>query len=292
MYKVRTISVNNIPPFMVAKGVHQQKLRGEEEDSYTKQVREDIMSYALRLTKLQTELLIPALRQVYISHINYEKNGYSPDSHPEADRSCKPHLYGASDPEHIKVFLNLWDRVRSIRENGGRIYGLDAFGLAACIFAVRITMRKIRHGHHEAWSPRLDRAADHLVARLERERKRLKRSMIAESGKAVYEKQAQRWTSFIRFLHFNYVYCRCSYRRRNNLYRTRCMTINQFVQWTEEELRSRNEVVPPNLRQLVRRLVSYIRRGRTNYLLPQLRKDPVFAKYVFVNYVLFGYIRR
>ena len=90
---------------MVAKGVHQQKLRGEEEDSYTKQVREDIMSYALRLTKLQTELLIPALRQVYISHINYEKNGYSRDSHPEADRSCKPHLYGASDPEHIKVFL-------------------------------------------------------------------------------------------------------------------------------------------------------------------------------------------
>jgi hypothetical protein len=246
------------------------------------------MSYALRLTKLQAELLIPALRQIYINNINYEHAGFCRNSHPEAYPAC-PH-FGSNDPEYMKLVLNLWERIRLLQKAGGRIYGLDAFGLAACIFAVRITMRKIRHGHHEAWSPRLTTAADHLITRLEHERKRLKRAMIAEQGEAVYQAKAQRWTSFHRYLHYHYVYCSCSYRPQRNIFRARRLRIDQFVRWTQEALIARGEAVPSNLRALVSLFLRYVRRGRATCDFRRLHNDPTYAKHFFSAYVLHRYI--
>jgi hypothetical protein len=42
------------------------------------------MRFTLRLTVLQLAILYVALRQIFISHLNYEHAGFCRDSHPEA----------------------------------------------------------------------------------------------------------------------------------------------------------------------------------------------------------------
>ena len=249
------------------------------------------MPPALRLTRLQAELLVPGLRQIYISDLEYDRHGFPRQSHPEAPRSWNPR-FGTSRPEFVAIMMDLWKQIQKIRTTGGRIYLDDPFWAAACIFAVRVTMKKVRHGHHEAWSPNLEPAAKRLIARLEAERKRLKRVFINEHGKPAYQAKQMQWESFVTFLHYYYVYCRCAYRPRNNLYRRRRLVIDQLVKWTEEEIISRGAQIPGDLRVQVRRFLSYVRRDRVVCYIPQLMKDEVAAKFHLVHYVLYRYFWR
>jgi len=241
----------------------------------------------LRITRLQAELLKPAVRHIFISDTNYKRTGHLRDCHPDVPYTGGARSFGKDNPVLMEVMLDLWKQIQGLQSSsGGRLYGLDVFGLAACIFAVRITMQKVRHGHHERWAPRLERSAKQFIERLELERKRQMRSVRDEVGTDVYKRATREWRSFLRFLRYHYLYCGCSYRRRNNVYRIRRMTIDHFCSLTEGELKSRHEPIPTNLRELVRRHLSYIRRGRTSYFIPQLRKDPVFAGSRFANYVV------
>jgi hypothetical protein len=194
---------------------------------------------------------------------------------------------GQHNPAFMAIMLDLWRQIQKLQSSGGRIYGLDAFGLAACIFAVRITLQKIRHGHHESWSPRLERSGKQFIAKLERERKCLMRRVKQEVGAEIYNRAAREWRLFLRFLRYHHMYSGCSYRRRNGLYRLRRMLLDQFCSWTQDELKTRGEPVPEKFRELIRRHVSYVRHGRTSYVFGQLKNDPVFAATRFANYVVY-----
>ena len=249
--------------------------------------------FVLRVKKRPVELMYVALRHLYLNQINFIHTGQtrSYDHHPDAYyRGALNYTLGKYDEEFIKTFLDLWAQVKELRATGGRIYGLDAFGIAACMFAVRATMKRVRHGHHQPWAEGLESSADRFLARLERLRKQLKRRMISETHPLDYFDKSQRWESFLCFLHNYYFFCRCSYRPRNGLYVMRSLVIDQFVRWTEKELQDRDEPVPANLRKLIRRYIGYVRRGRTNYFLPQLRHDRVLAATVFTNYVVHGVV--
>lgn len=248
-------------------------------------------AFILRVKKRPVELMCVALRHLHINQTNFIHTGQtrSYDHHPDAYyRGGLDYALGKYDEEFIKTFLDLWSQVKDLRANGGRIYGLDVFGIAACMFAVRATMKRVRHGHHQAWADDLEASADRFLARLERLRKRLKRQMISETHPLDYFDKEQRWESFLCFLHNYYFFCHCSYRPRNNLYRLRRLIIDQYVKWTSEELKIRNVPIPANLRKLVRRYIGYVRRGRTGYSLPQLLHDQVLAASVFANYVTHG----
>jgi hypothetical protein len=240
----------------------------------------------LRLTKLQTETLIPALRQIYINHKNLQLTGHLRDCHPDIFLSGGSRQFGSNNPALMEVILQLWGQVQKLRTSGGRIYGIDVFGLAACIFLVRVTMQKVRHGHHEAWALRLDRSANQFIAKLEALRKRLKRSTIAEIGTEKYHQVMRHWRSFLRFLRYHHLYCRCSYRPRNNRYRLSRMVLDQFCLWTEEELKRRGKAAPANLRELIRRHLAYGRRGRTTYIVVHPRSERSFAAPHLADYVL------
>src|SRR4051812_26532843 len=216
-----------------------------------------------RVTKLQVQMLVPALRHIFVNHTNFEHTGLLRDCHPEIRYYRGNRRFGSYNASFMNVMLDLWHQVKKLQSSGGRIYGLDVIEIAACIFAVRVTMQKIRHGHHQSWAPRLERSAKQFIAKLERERKCLMRSLKQEVGAEIYNRAVREWRSFLRFLRYHHLYCRCSYRRRNNLYRIRRMILDQFCSWTEDELKARGEPVPANLRQLIRRHVSYVRRGRT-----------------------------
>lgn len=241
-----------------------------------------------RLTKLQTELLIPALRQVYLNHIVATRTHSFRDSHPVAC-TAPDRRFGRNNAEFMRRILSLWDRLQPLRKSGGRLRNLDSFDLAGLIFLVKTTLKKIRHGHHESWSPRLESAASRFLRRLEVERKALKRLEIKQLGSEGYENRAGIWREFIRYLKFHYLYCKCSYRPRSNVHLNRRRVIDRFLAVTTEELKSRDRPVPHNLRTIIRAHLRSVRRGRTPYIYEQLRLDPVFAASRFANYAIYEY---
>jgi hypothetical protein len=246
------------------------------------------MAITIRVTPMQIAVLVPALRQVYINHTNFQHTGSLRDCHPDLPFSGGSRRFGHFNPVFMDVVIDIWKQVSKLKTSGGRIYNLDAFGVAACIFAVRTTLRMVRHGHHEQLGPRMDRSAKQFIAKLERERKRLKRSAKAEVGAQRYSQASREWKSFLKFLRYAHLYCRCSYRRRNNLYRIRRLILNDFCEIAATELKARGVAVPSNLRQRIRRQVRYIRRNRTSYSISDLRCDRVFAASRFANYIVYG----
>jgi hypothetical protein len=241
----------------------------------------------IRITKLQTGELVPAFRQIYVNHVNLQHTGHLRDCHPELPYSGLTHRFGHFNPVFMDMMIEQWKQIRHLQStNGGRLYNLDAFGVAACIFAVRATLRMVRHGHHELLSERMERSAKQFITKLEAEHKWLKRALIDEVGLQKYNRAAREWRSFLKFLRYAHLYCRCSYRPRNNLYRLRRKVLDQFCRWTEEELTRRNKTVPKNLRELIRRHLAYGRRGRTKYIVVHARSERSFAAPYLADYVL------
>jgi hypothetical protein len=244
------------------------------------------MTLTLRVTPVQIAHLVPALRRTHINHTNYQHTGHLRDCHPDLPFSGGSRRFGHFNPVFMAVIIDIWQQVSKLKVSGGRIYNLDSFGVAGCIFAVKVTLKMVRHGHHERLSPRMERSAKQFIAKLEREQKRLKRALIAEVGDQQYARAAREWRSFLKFLRYAHLYCRCSYRRRNNLYRVRRMVLDQFCQWAAEELTRRGKTVPDNLRHFIRLYRTYGRRGRMKYMVVHARSERALAAPHLADYVL------
>lgn len=83
---------------------------------------------------------------------------------------------GAYSKECDAVVASVLQKIKSLTRTSVRLK-FDAFEVAACALAVRVTMRLVRHGHMRLHVPRPARAK-RLLDKLECYRKRAKRAFI------------------------------------------------------------------------------------------------------------------
>ena len=194
---------------------------------------------------------------------------------------------GAYSDPLMRMLLALADTVGKISFGGGRLYDMDPFQLAAMILGVRVAAQRVQHGHVQTTIGNFDRRAKRLTGWLEKLRKRSKRAFIRLHGTEQYESQEQRWLRFLRWLRVHFLDCDCMRRRRRHVSRRRRVIIDQLCTWAKAELIDRGDTVPadPELRQLVRLALRYVRRGRTKYGVRELLKDKVFGASRMANFI-------
>ncbi len=161
---------------------------------------------------------------------------------------------------------------------GGRLRLETSFEIAACALAVRIALKRQRHGHVRLEIPGIDTASKRLLGRLETVRKRAKRTEVTREGLGNYQRKAREWKEFVRWLRVHIPNCNCRRRQPTRGNHRRAM-VDQLVTWTREELKGSKAQIPDDreLRRLVRLQLRYIRRGRTGFGIRDLMNDKGFA---------------
>ena len=155
---------------------------------------------------------------------------------------------------------------------GGRLRANTSYEIAACSLAVRIAIKRHRHGHTLLDIPRIEAAAKRLLRRLEVVRKRAKRAEIGQAGPEEYKRQSQDWRAFVQWVRVHVPSCSCVWRRRPAPAFRRRGIVDTLVAWTREELKDRKAEIPDDkeLRRLVKLPLRYVRRGRTSFGIPDL----------------------
>jgi hypothetical protein len=178
-------------------------------------------------------------------------------------------------------------RVTSLSNSNDRLRFTSSFQVAACALAVRIALKRHRHGHNRLDIPSIRPVAKRLLTRLEVVRKRAKRAEVRRYGKDGYRQKAHDWQRFVTWLRVHVANCGCIPRFRRESPSRRSERLDIFVEWTKEELADRKEQVPDNkaLRQFVRELLASVSRDRTTYTVRDLLDDKVFAASRFANFV-------
>jgi len=127
-----------------------------------------------------------------------------------------------------------------------------------------------------------------MLRRLEALRKRLKRTITKTEGHTSFREVASAWHQFLRWARLTLLTCPCLIRRPNNLYRVRRLHINEMVRVTTTALRAQQREIPPArlLRKLVRDGLKNVRRFRSPFTIPLLRRNPAIADWWFMEYVL------
>jgi len=183
--------------------------------------------------------------------------------------------------------LALHSRVLSLTR-GGRLYALSSSDVAFCALAVRVAVRRHRHGHTKLDVPRVSSTAKRLLRRLEAVRKCAKRAEIRWSGADRYRETAATSRKFIQWLRVHFLDCPCTRKGRTPAtFQYRSILIDQLVQWTRAELMERKQKPPAEavLRRLVRLALRYIRRGRTRTSVRDLSSDRLFAASYLATFV-------
>lgn len=242
---------------------------------------------AARLTAAQTDLLYVGLRPLIINHLTLIQTGHSPGSHPDILTLRFFRRRGAYHADFMKTVYGLW---RILQENRSQEFRatLDYIQVSACALAVRNAVRQVRHGHVAAWSSGIQAAANRLLRKLEALRKRLKRTIKKTEGHDNFRALASSWHQFLIWLRLNLLTCSCLIRRPHPVYRNRQRLIDEMVRVTIVGLQAQQWAVPPAkvLRKLVRDALKHVRRFRTPWTIPLLRRNPSIADWWFAEYLV------
>jgi len=213
------------------------------------------------LSRSEAKLIRPGLKHIVSAHSQPEQRGkdsYSPQS------STSPHCRkdeGEYNPVVLAIIARALDKTGVASET--RRVHLDVFELAACILGVRASQTLVRHRHMEPWLRNHSCAAQRLLSKLERIRKRGKRAFIRLHGSATFTASSQRWQQGLRFVRSFFLSCTCRHppfgetSRRGRRKRILASWLEKF----RSELPAAGIEVPPKaeLRDLVKRA---LRSGR------------------------------
>jgi hypothetical protein len=119
-------------------------------------------------------------------------------------------------------------------------------------------------------------------------RKKLKRTITKTKGDNSFRDLASKWHEFLKWLRLNLLSCTCLIRDHDPVYRSRQLLINEMVRVTIAELQGQQCPIPPArlLRKLVRDALKNVRRLRTPWTIPLLRRNPAYAAWWFGEYVM------
>lgn len=231
----------------------------------------------LRLSKRDRLFVLEGLSWIVDNYNLWQTKHQLPNR--RIDRIWAPNVNsGIYQQLHMDQILFLHARILSLG-SGGRLRVQAATDVSACILAVRIAVKRHKHGHTRLSVSRIDTSSKRLLRRLEALRKRAKRADIRQMGLLSYRQAVDGWQGFVRWLRYHFLDCGCSLRRRKPPARRRRVSIAQLSKWARAELVRRRKRVPgeADLRKMVRLAVRYIRRGRTGFVVLDLLRNPRFA---------------
>jgi hypothetical protein len=232
----------------------------------------------IRFSTRDVAIIAAGFTWIDAKHEQWKSEGILPFARPDV-RWLPTIDRGQYSEELMQRFLTAAHSVVEIRCIGGRLYNLDPFQIAGLILAVRVIVQRVSHGHMEAPAEALTKRATHLINRLEKYRKRAKRSFLRHRSDDEYQRQEQEWRDLVPWLRSHILDCKCIWKRRIRPMRFSRLIVKQLADWTKAELIDRKEQVPDDrkLRQLVRPALRYMRRGRTNFCVPEYMNDKVLA---------------
>jgi hypothetical protein len=235
----------------------------------------------------QVDVLYVGFRPLILNHLNLIHTGRSPDAHPDLLTAKYFRRRGVRNDAFMQEILDLWKKLQFGRSKRLRA-ALDYVTVSATMLAVRSTLRQIRHGHVAAWRGGVQATANRLLRQFEALRKRLKRQTTKREGQNAFRSLASSWRQFLIWLRLNLLTCPCLIRRPDPVYRMRQLMITEMVRVTTAELNAQQCLLPPAplLRKLVRDALKNVRRFRTPWTIPLLRRNPAIAGWWFAEYVL------
>lgn len=241
----------------------------------------------IRFNKNQTDILYVGLRLIAVNWTVLSKTGRSPGAHPHLLHLSFLKKRGVFNKEFLQAVLEIWKRL--FRQRGVECQmKLDYVGVSACLLGVRICLQQLRHGHLQAWAARLDTTIKHLIRKLEALQKKLKRRIIESRGQDFFKELSGKWRQFVRWMRCTLLTCSCIVRQPNLFYRSRQRLISDMVAITRAELGRRRHLIPPEstFRRIVRDALKNVRRFRTPWTLPALRRNPKIAATWFADYLI------
>jgi hypothetical protein len=216
----------------------------------------------LRLSINDTELVLRGAAYISAKYATSPLRQGAPDSRAPVTPT------GRYDQQFMQTVLRI-GHAMYLRGSGGRFPQLNCFDLAACAFAVRVTLLRLNRREIRVSTKYPDRAARRLLARLETARKRAKRAFIQEFGPDVYRERADNWRLFVRWMRWYFLdgYGVVSRRGPSLLRKHQRQWVATLMDWARSALIARESPVPPDaeLRRLVRMAVRYVRRMRTGF---------------------------
>lgn len=220
-----------------------------------------------RLSKLEVLLIRVGLGRIAASYEIVTRTGGLPHDHFPF-RILRPRNFdlGEFDLVIMQTTVRVSSLIDSIGDDGGRLR-LDVFDLAACILAVRVSLKRVRHGHAQPCCDDQATATKNLIAKLERYRKRAKRAFIADWDVTAYRETHSRWKKYVRWVRVHFLYCGCGRPRFPNSRRRYQLMLKEWMAIAREGLQFRGRPVPPDieLKRIVRLALADCRRGRTGF---------------------------
>jgi hypothetical protein len=240
----------------------------------------------IRFSRNQTEILYAGLRLIAINWTVLSKTGRSPGAHPDLLNLGFLKKRGVFNKEFLETALETWNELLRRRGLDCRMK-LDYIGVSVCLLAIRVCVQQLQHRHLQAWAARLDRTATHLIRKLEAIQKKLKRQIVEGHGEHFFKELSQRWRLFVRWMRSTLLTCNCMFRQPNLFYRSCQYLISDIVAVTRAELQKRGIEIPAEsiFRKLIRDALKNVRRYRTPWTLPLLRRNPQIADWWLGEYV-------
>jgi hypothetical protein len=179
-------------------------------------------------------------------------------------------------------------RIGQFGASGGRLMNATCFQLAACALAVRVAAKEIRKGDAPTTLAEPDVVAARLLRRFEKARKRAKRALVNAIGPEGYHDQESVWLALVRHARVYWLFDRRRVAKHGipSAAKKQREYVQMFVDKTHEELQNREESIPTEaeIRACVRLHLQYVRRGRTDYAMPDLLRDKTFAAKVLADF--------
>lgn len=240
---------------------------------------------SIYLSPTESSLIRCGLGWILSTYALHEKTGKFHPAHP---RSIN---HGFDRGQFHAPFLETMQQVLKVcgrNIQSGRTVRLSAVGLAACMLAVRICTRQVRHAHQTPWLEDHRGATKLLLAKLERYRKRAKRAFVQLYSQADFTEESGRWKRFVRWVRVRLLDCPCDQSHFTTLRRKAGLTPKQMQNsWIEGFRTDLPEVglrVPPEeeLRNLVRRAIRSARRLQRSLGRLAMRHDrDIFRKRIW-----------
>lgn len=213
-------------------------------------------STSFRISRDEAGLIRPGLLRLIIAHRHWQDRGASPVSPASFISIPGRRDEGEFSAEFHATVLHVAVVATNDFKAQSRRLRLDPIELAACILGVRATEMMVRHGHLEPCPSRYKVRCRRLLKKLEKLRKRAKRTYIRVHGQAAFAEASHRWRQYVRFARSYFLFCTCN--------RTllpdpsgrilRKLMEDQWMEYLREELLERGGEIPPEpeLRRLVK----------------------------------------
>ncbi len=232
---------------------------------------------SLRLSRAEVNLICPGLRRILAAHAAWDREGKAPFSFERLIYSAIRDDEGQYSPADMDTIRRVLEKLADGPGETKRFH-LDAFELAAASLGVRATEKMSRHRHIQGSFPNHQAAARRLLSKLERHRKRAKRSFIRVQGLTAFSAASQRWQRFVLFVRAHFLYCSCHRPLLPGIHPRirRRQLVELWMKCLREDLPAAGIEVPPDdqLRELVKRALRSDDRFVRSYGLGVVRANP------------------